>query len=261
MKRTLLILELLFLTVLTLCVASLAGEAVSKPNGKVDLFGGRVDGNKSGNISGSYALPLSSYFGAQLDGLYGKLDGEHLYGGGGHLFWRNSNYALLGLTASYATWNKTDLWRIGVEGEIYWNQFTLVGQTGNQSGDLGDNGYGNVDVRYYLADDHLMLTAGGGSFDDQTIFSTEVEYLTGLGGLSLFATGAMGSDNYDYALGGIRYYFGPEKSLLRRHREDDPFNYIFSSISASIAPSRTPSLFFNPGRTSGSRGERDATRE
>ncbi len=245
MKRTLIALELLCLTSLTLCVASIAGDAVSTANGKVDLFGGRIDGNDSGNISGSYSFPLSPYFGAQIDGLYGKLEHEKLFGGGGHLFWRNSEYALIGLTASYAVWDKTDLWRIGVEGEIYWNQITLAGLAGNQSGDLGDDGYGNADLRYYLAEDNLMLLAGIGYFDDDSFLFSDLEYLTGLGGLSLFAMAAIGSDDYDYALGGIRYYFGPGKSLMRRHREDDPFNYIFSSISATITPSRTRALF-NP---------------
>jgi len=43
-----------------------------------------------------------------------------------------------------------------------------------------------------------------------------------LGGLSLFASAARGEAGFYYALGGIRYYFGEKKSLILRHREDDP---------------------------------------
>jgi hypothetical protein len=40
--------------------------------------------------------------------------------------------------------------------------------------------------------------------------------------LTLYASGSFGN-GYTQALGGLRYYFGdPGKSLIRRHREDDP---------------------------------------
>ncbi len=210
-------------------------KAVSAPNGKVEFFGGAVDGEGSINLSGSYSLPLSTYFGAQLDGLYGQLDGRGLYGAGGHLFWRNPDYALFGLTGSYLQHRSADLWRIGGEGEIYWNQITLAGQLGNQSGDFGSDGYGRLDARYYLAGDNLMFSGGGGHFDGHTVWGGDAEYLTDLGGLSLFATSGRGGNGDYYILGGIRYYFGAKKPLMLRHREDDPFNPLFSFISDSPA--------------------------
>ena len=195
-------------------------QAVSASNGKVELFGGRIDGEGTFNASGSYTFPLASYFGAQFDGLYGQRDSRGIYGAGGHLFWRNPEYALIGLTASYLQHRSTDLWRIGGEGEIYWNQITLAGQLGNQSGDLGDDGYGRINAHYYLAEDLLMLSAGAGRFDHQTTWGGGAEYLTDLGGLSLFASGGRGGHGDYFILGGIRYYFGAKKSLLLRHRED-----------------------------------------
>ncbi len=255
MKRTLLAVELASMLALTIGVVAVANDAVSEANGKIDVFGGRVDGNDSGNLSGSYTVPVQENFGAQLDGLYGRLDNEALHALGGHLFWRDPGYALLGLYGSYGEWDKTALWRAGAEGEIYLPQITFAGQLGNQSGDLGDEVYGNVNLRYYLADDNVMLAIGGGYIDTQRIFSTDIEYLTGLDGISLFATGAVGSDNYDYVLGGIRYYFGSGKSLMLRHRNDDPFNYLFSSFSSTISPSYNPAIF---GRGF---GDRDATPE
>jgi len=211
-------------TTLLLALSVVANEergnqAVSAPNGKVELFGGRIDGEGTLNLSGSYTFPLASYFGAQFDGLYGQRDSRGIYGAGGHLFWRNPEYALIGLTASYLQHRSTDLWRIGGEGEMYWNQITLAGQLGSQSGDLGDDAYGRIDAHYYLAEDLLMLSAGAGSFDHQTTWGGGAEYLTDLGGLSLFATGGRGGNGDYFALGGIRYYFGAKKSLLLRHRE------------------------------------------
>ncbi len=42
-------------------------------------------------------------------------------------------------------------------------------------------------------------------------------------GFSLFASGSFGGNGHSQALGGARVYFGdPGKSLIRRHREDDP---------------------------------------
>jgi hypothetical protein len=46
-------------------------------------------------------------------------------------------------------------------------------------------------------------------------------------GASLFAEGRIGEEDYGSVLGGIRIAFGAgEKSLIRRHREDDPTNHL-----------------------------------
>ena len=42
------------------------------------------------------------------------------------------------------------------------------------------------------------------------------------GGTSIFAEGRIGEDDYAAVWGGVRLYLGQEKSLIRRHREDDP---------------------------------------
>ena len=42
---------------------------------------------------------------------------------------------------------------------------------------------------------------------------------------ALFAEGRVGEDDFRGAWGGLRFYFGQkDKSLIRRHREDDPLN-------------------------------------
>src|SRR6185503_1638719 len=41
-------------------------------------------------------------------------------------------------------------------------------------------------------------------------------------GLSLFGTGSFGESSYQTLLVGAKFYAGPQKSLIRRNREDDP---------------------------------------
>jgi hypothetical protein len=200
--------------------ATTENRAVSARNGTADFFLGRVDNETSGILSGSYTFPLATHFGVQFAGEYGQRDGNGIYGTDAHIFWRNPEYALAGLTGSYFQHRKNDLWRLGVEGELYIKQITLSGKLGNQSGDLGDDIYGTLGAHYYMIKDMLAISAEIGSFDDSTIWSGEGEYLTNLGGLSVMVFGGRdGNENY-YILGGIRYYFGAKKSLLLRHRLD-----------------------------------------
>lgn len=235
MKKSLIALELCCLTALSICTGSLiASEAVSKPNGKISLYGASIDNSEAGNISGSLAFPLNDQLGAQIDGVLGTLEDEMLYGGAGHLFWRDPTRALLGMTATYVRWYDLDVWRIGAEAEAYIQQATLAAQIGNQAGDLGDALYTSASLRYYLADENLMIAAGGSQLDGQNQFFADLEYQTALNGLSLFAGGAIGEDNYELFLGGLRFYFGEEKTLMLRHREDDPFNPVFNTLNASL---------------------------
>jgi hypothetical protein len=254
MKKTVLALECTFLTALTLTVVGFAGEAVSQKNGKIEALGGQIDGDAAGNLAGSYTLPLSSDFGLQLDGLLGRLDKDDLYATGGHLFWRDSEKALAGLTAAYARLGTADIWRFGAEGELYWNDLTFAGQFGNQAGDLGDANYIHLDARYYLFDNNMMLAGGGGYFDDKAMVFGDVEYYTGWKGLSLFASGGVGQKRFDYLVGGVRYYFGADKSLKQRHREDDPPNNLFYFVNDSATAFMTSSFSSSQHSTTTSGG-------
>ena len=59
-------------------------------------------------------------------------------------------------------------------------------------------------------------------------------------GLTLYASGSFG-DDYTQALGGVRYYFGDTgKSLIRRHREDDPVTEGGNSLPGDLFETRLP---------------------
>lgn len=205
--------------------------AVSGLNGKISLEGGALDENGFGALSGSVSMPLGQRFGFQIDGSVGVLDEEFFGSAAGHLFWLDPSYALLGIYGSYAIVDglDADLARLGVEGEYYWNNWTasaLVGAEFIESGSENDTNFFVFNDLSYYATDNLELSVGhrytgerhaaalGVEFQlDQTIFSS---------GVSLFAEGRLGEDDYRAAWGGIRFYLGEEKSLIRRHREDDP---------------------------------------
>ncbi|MCK9910282.1 hypothetical protein MXD81_14145, partial [Microbacteriaceae bacterium K1510] len=62
--------------------------------------------------------------------------------------------------------------------------------------------------------------------------------------LSIFAKGSISEHNDEASsiLGGLKFYFSPEtKSLIRRHREDDPDVDLASDLY--LAPQLPPDLF------------------
>ena len=206
------------------------GPAVSGPNAKISGGGGVVDGDTAGLALGSATLPLGDHLGVQADGLYGRIGGDLRWGVGGHLFWRDPDTGMLGLTGSYSRREDHDpdwLSRAGVEAEVFLGRVTASAQGGYQFGDFDEGEFGRVDLRWYLTD-NFMLSAGGEIETGDYVGRLKAEYQPGfsaLPGLSLFADGEIGEDNWNRAFAGIRYYFGAKtKSLIRRHREDDPPN-------------------------------------
>src|SRR5580658_8279956 len=73
--------------------------AVDAFNGKVESYGGSIDGKSMYGATGSFTVPLSGQFGAQIDGNVGSLDGDTIGSVAGHWFWRDPSRALLGVYA------------------------------------------------------------------------------------------------------------------------------------------------------------------
>ena len=97
-------------------VVAHAGEAVSGLNGKAGFFSGNMDGDNGNNLEGSLSFPLSSSFGVQVDGFYSDVVDSDYYGMGAHLFWRNSEKGLFGVTAGAIRENEIlDSWAGGAE--------------------------------------------------------------------------------------------------------------------------------------------------
>ncbi|HEY5043222.1 MAG TPA: hypothetical protein VIK53_14605 [Verrucomicrobiae bacterium] len=213
---------------------SLHLPAVSEINGKVDYSGGNMNSAEGHNFSGSITLPISHQFGFQADALYSRISNLNFYGGAGHLFWRNPDYGLLGLTGGYLYRDgadTVDTFQAGAEGELYWRQFNF-----GFFGGLGSIDYqysapfidtnptrfiGRVSADYYPLENLRVGASFTSAFKDY-FGKAEAEYQLPINGLALTGEVALGNHGYDHWLLGVRYYFGGKKTLRDRQRQDDP---------------------------------------
>ena len=227
-----------------------SAPAVSAINGKIAIMGNYSDTDSSDEIygglaAGSLTIPGDHRFGVQFDGVAGADHDSHVAGVGGHFFWRDPTSALIGLTGSYVVKNNDSAAdqsasRLGAEGELYLDQFTLSARGGYQFGNGVDDGtYVGADIAWY-ATDNLRFSVGAANdpqFDTTARAGVEFQPgLFGVSGLSYFADGAVGDDGFATANVGIRFYFGDkEKTLKQRQRYDDPVDNLaldaFKSIS------------------------------
>ncbi len=220
-------------------------QAVDGVNGKLSAYGGSFAKDALYAGTGSLAVPLGCEFGAQIDATAASFDSRTLGAVEGHMFWRNPSEGLLGMYGSYTYWNQAggvNANHVGPEAEYYSGRWTLQGVAGVEFGNDRStivNGltqtynvktrfFDQFNVNYYLQD-NLSVYAGhrylGG------------EHALALGGewgvpmqhgvmAALFAEGRVGQDNFRGAWGGLRFYFGQhDKTLIRRHREDDPIDW------------------------------------
>lgn len=217
-----------------LSFSALAEPAVSTINGKVSIETGSFDAKSGNALQGAIALPVGNAFGLQFDTAFGSLDSKGFSGFGAHGFWRDPSRGLLGLTASTLRYDNLDVRRYGVEAEGYYGKFTVRGRAGYQNTDFKDGGYYNLGARWY-AYNNLMLSVSGERVVNQNIAHVSAEWQVStpsLPGLAFFLDAAKGNNNYDQALVGVRYYFGSHKSLIQRHRQDDPDDLLGSSLTS-----------------------------
>lgn len=205
--------------------------AVSELNGKTEGFAGNINGSATENLAGSITAPVGESLGLQLDLLEGDIGPEQLHGTGTHVFWRDSQQGLAGLTLSHVELGQFEGTRYGFEGEYYQKQWTLSGQLGHQTGDIDDSNYINAALSWYPWQEAVMTLADT-TADGINIISLETEYQFMphvVPGLSIFVQAGNGDQEHDHLLIGIRYYIGSDKSLIQRHREDDPINNLFAN--------------------------------
>jgi hypothetical protein len=148
-----------------------------------------------------------------------------------------------------AHWNGTDLidnltgvnshinaniGHFAAEGEYYLNRWTLSGLVGLETVSINsgvpvasppNRFFDDVWVSYYVTD-NFRLSAGHIYTFGTNFLTLGSEYGFALGGgrmASLFAEGWIGERADNGLLAGLRIYFGQrDKSLMDRHRQDDP---------------------------------------
>jgi hypothetical protein len=219
------------------------GPAVSTVNGKASLAGGDMNAHAAGIGEGSISFPLGYSFGGQLDSLGGVDNGQGLWGVAGQGFWRDPGVGLFGAVASHSdrgvasTLSKgTYVNRFGGEGALYLGAFTPEAAAGYQNGNAKTGGFATLDLGWYPVDD-LRLTGGVDLSPTHSHALLDAEYQLGLAalpGLSAFAESGLSGQRDSYVLVGMRIYFGPAKTLIRRQREDDPDNPILTGAGSGL---------------------------
>ncbi|MBC8037388.1 MAG: hypothetical protein H7X89_09235 [Rhizobiales bacterium] len=208
--------------------------AVSGVNGKIELGGGWADIEELDDDALFYggaalSFPVGDTFGLQFDVSAVDVFNDTLVGGNVHFFTRDPDSYLLGIVAGAGFADDADLYFVGPEAELYLGNFSIEAWGGYLNLDFDgapseDEFFAQVDLGLYATDD-LRFTVGASSVADFESAHARVEWQIGDIGLplSLTADAEIGEDDFMAFTAGIKIYFGAEdKSLIRRHREDDP---------------------------------------
>ncbi|NEX91920.1 hypothetical protein [Caulobacter sp. 17J65-9] len=222
-------------------VAHAEGPAVSGLNGKIEAAAGAADGGGDTHyrVGGSVTLPLGRDWGLQADGSYQDY-GQTAGAGAVHLFTRDPDRYLFGATVSGVQSDAATLGAIGAEGELYLGRFTLDGWAGYGSLDYDetvapdkDGGFAMVGAGYYPTDD-LRLGLGAASVFGADSVNFGAEYQFASLPLSFTFDARVDEDGEASGLAGLRFYFGGErKTLIQRHRQDDPRDRGFDLFAAA----------------------------
>ncbi len=223
--------------------------AVSAFNGKFETAyvwsrAGEAGSGDDFSATGALAFPLGNRFGLQVDGGFAGLRGSaETFGVGAHLFWRRPETGLVGLYGDFhrVSGSDLDVWRLEVEGELYLGRFSLEGAAGAETvrgpGDRETYVSGEIVAAYYPTDD-LRIHGGVGSRFDRAFARIGAEAILPIAAnnVALFADGTFGED-LTTIRAGVRVYFGAGgKSLIARHREDDPAIRLFATPFPVNAP-------------------------
>jgi hypothetical protein len=225
--------------------------AVSAVNGKLSTEGGVTgfggDSSGVGVVKGSLTTPLGHAFGFQVDGMAGTAFNAGFGGGTAHLFWRDPAIGLFGPFASLEGGSGVRLGWYGAEAELYAGIFTFGAWGGyhdavdNSFAVSGSSGfYGGSLTVYPLRD--LALSLGATSEFSRVTGNGTLEFQPDLfarHNVSFYVDAAVADHSAYSVTAGIRFYFGPDKPLIRRHREDDPpelANLVATSFLGQNAP-------------------------
>ena len=206
--------------------------AVSGPNYKVGIAGGAIDldtRDGEGRVHGefTYTAPLSFSTGFQFDGAIGAMGGDTTVNADAHYFFRDPSSHLLGVWGGFASVGSNDIWRFGPEVEFYHNRFTFQGTIGWENSDSdGDHAFAHANIAYYVTDNVQVYGGLRRTLDrDAAAIGFEALMSHHMFGspASFFAEAQFGDEGHDTIWAGMRFYLHSEdKTLIRRHREDDP---------------------------------------
>ena len=224
-----------------------SSAAVSAFNGKLEFGGGWADSDLFSSDeafygAGSISMPLGESFGLQIDGAVKDVFGETFVGGAGHLFMRDPQSYLFGAIGGAADMGAVDIVWGGGEAEFYLNNISLELAAGYMnvnpdSGSNDDDAFAFADLAFY-ATENLRFAVGGSSVAGFETGHLTAEYMFSDMPFSIKAEGRVGEDDFVSGTLGFSFYFGGDdssKSLMRRHREDDPKNRVLDIFGSAAA--------------------------
>lgn len=236
MKRTLIrsILAGALLAGIALPAVARDAPAVSASNGKVSTEAGVAgddrDSSAIGIARGSFTAPLGHAFGLQVDGMV-ETGFDNVFGGGtAHLFWRDPEIGLFGPVATVQGGGGLRFGWYGAEAALYAGMFTVGAWGGyhearaDSFGLAASSGYYGGGLSFYPMPD-LALSLGAGSEFNRVSGQAMMEFqptFASRHNVSFFVSGSVVDPSAYTVTAGIRIYFGADKPLIRRHREDDP---------------------------------------
>jgi hypothetical protein len=236
---------------IALSVSSISGLSpyVSNPSANWNGIGGAI---------GTITVPIAHQFGAQIDLGSGAFGDRANGSAAGHVFWRDPEQGLVGVYGSGIYSTRGDgrtMWNTAGEFEKYigsWTGKALLGVQGfgfntTYSSISGapltftqpDRFFDKVSFSYYPNSD-LALTLGHIYSKNTNGINGEIEYIApqfrgGEIAPSAYLTATYGWNNSSVVMAGIRIYFGNhDKSLIERHRQDDPSNHAILSVKDAI---------------------------
>ncbi len=254
----------------------LPSSAVDGFNSKWEVLGGTLDHKTIYGYRGAFSMPLAGQWGLQIDTSAGSLERRAFGSIGAHLFSRVPSQGLAGLYVNHVHWDQFGGVRathVAFEGARYFGQWTLEGIVGVEFG----NSASNVTTSAIVGTGVTTVTTVVQSYDVETRFMDQVNlkyyftdnwdgyvghrYLGGKNALALgsevglrlghvmgaaFVEGRVGSKSFEGVWGGLKIYFGQkDKTLIRRHREDDPMFWdgLSSILNTSNIAQSTQDIF------------------
>jgi hypothetical protein len=235
--------------------------AVDGLNGKVDGWGGTLAKKSFYGTKGAVAMPLAGAYGLQIDGAVGAFDRRRFAAAGAHLFWRNPAVGMYGLYVAYGDTKSAigdvHIGNVAAEFGWYHGRWSVTGIVGVEFGnrvvgtvatpfgnaiqtiDIKTRFLDKINVSYYLHD-NIRTFIGHRHIGGKHAAALGLELAhpiprTAMLG-SLFVEGRAGE--YTGIWGGLKLYIGKQdKSLIRRHREDDPDEWTPESQTAGAGNS------------------------
>ena len=267
------------LAALVLCLAAppIAAQqlpAVSALNGKVEFDAGALSlpsPSFMGRAAGTITVPLGDRFGLQADFTAASAPG-FTTSAALHVFTRDPASYLIGGTLGVVLSPGSIVAAAGPEAELYLDRWTLEAWAGlavvhpKAPAPTRIGPFIMADAGYY-ATDNWRLSLGVSSLDGYNAVQFGTEYLFDNFDLPVAATTEVriGQDGAVLATLGLRAYFGaPSKSLIRRHREDDPSDRSTALYAAAGGTTlNTPKTAVPPsaGAGAGGSGETGGTED